>query len=95
MGCINMVTVSIRIEDQEKRALDEMLDQMGMNITTFYSIYTKRVLRDRRIPFAIEASPDPLYSEPNVRAIKRAEQQIEEGHAVVITMDQLEELLDA
>ncbi len=90
-----MVTVSIRIEDQEKRALDEVLDQMGMNITTFYTIYTKKVLRDRRIPFPIEATPDPLYSDANIHAIKRAEQQIAEGRAVVLTMDQLEELLDA
>ena len=32
------------------------------HISTFYMIYTKKALRDRRIPFDIEAPADPFYS---------------------------------
>ena len=28
-------------------------EAIGMNVTTFYSIYTKKFLRERRIPFEI------------------------------------------
>ena len=42
-----------------------MCDDMGMNITTFFMIYAKKALRDRRIPFEITASADVFYSESN------------------------------
>ena len=87
-----MVTVSVRMEEEEKRQLDEMLDAMGMTISTFYAVYTKKVLRERRIPFIIEASVDPFYSEENIAHIKKAERQIEKGDVVVKTLDELREL---
>ena len=67
-----MVTVSVRLEEEEKRHLDEILDAMGMTLSTFYAVYTKKVLRERRIPFIIEASVDPLYSEANIAQIRNA-----------------------
>ena len=48
-----MTTISLRMDDQMKKELDEMCEAMGMNISTFYMIYTKKALRDRRIPFDI------------------------------------------
>ena len=53
-----MTTISLRMDDQMKKELDEMCEAMGMNISTFYMIYTKKALRDRRIPFDIEAPAD-------------------------------------
>ena len=50
-----MTTVSLRFDDQMKKELDEMCDAMGMNLTTFFMIYAKKVLRDRKIPFDLEA----------------------------------------
>ncbi len=60
-----MKTVTLRMDDDKKKELDEMLDAMGMNIATFYSIYTIRSLRDRKIPFDITAPADPFYTETN------------------------------
>ena len=50
-----MTTISLRFDDQMKKELDEMCDAMGMNLTTFFTIYAKKALRERRIPFEIEA----------------------------------------
>lgn len=50
-----MVTVSLRFEEDMKKELDEMCEEMGMNLTTFFMIYAKKALRDRRIPFDIVA----------------------------------------
>lgn len=59
-----MVTVSLRFDEETKRQLDEMCDEMGMNLTTFFTIYAKKALRDRRIPFDIAASPVPAPPVP-------------------------------
>jgi addiction module RelB/DinJ family antitoxin len=50
-----MTTVSLRFDDKMKKELDEMCDEMGMNLTTFFMIYAKKALRDRKIPFELEA----------------------------------------
>lgn len=85
-----MTTVSLRFDDEMKRQLDEMCDEMGMNLTTFFMIYAKKALRDRRIPFDIVAPADPFYSDANIERIKRASQQVKEGKVVTKTIDELE-----
>jgi DNA-damage-inducible protein J len=85
-----MTTVSLRIEDKMKKDLDDMCAEMGMNITTFFMIYAKRALRDRKIPFEIIAPRDPFYSKENMDCIKESKQQIAEGKIVQKTMEELE-----
>lgn len=85
-----MKTVTLRMDDDTKKELDEMLDAMGMNIATFYSIYTIRSLRDRKIPFDITAPADPFYTETNMTQIKKAQKQIQNGQTVTKSLDQLE-----
>ena len=85
-----MTTVSLRMEDKMKKELDDMCEAMGMNITTFFMIYAKRALRDRKIPFEIVAPKDPFYSKENMECIKESKQQIQEGRVVQKTMKELE-----
>ena len=87
-----MTTVSLRFEDGMKRELDEMCSEMGMNLTTFFMVYAKRALRDRRIPFDITAPIDPFYSKSNMNQIERAVAQVEDGKIVTKTLDELEAL---
>ena len=85
-----MTTISLRMDDETKKELDEMCEAMGMNISTFYMIYTKKALRDRRIPFEIEAPADPFYSEKNMSQLRKSLNQVEQGNVVVKTMEELE-----
>ena len=50
-----MTTVSLRLDDELKKGLDQMCAEMGMSLTTFFTIYAKRALLERRIPFEITA----------------------------------------
>lgn len=50
-----MTTVSLRLDDELKKGLDQMCEEMGMSLTTFFTVYAKRALRERRIPFEINA----------------------------------------
>ena len=81
-----MTTISLRMDDQMKKELDEMCEAMGMNISTFYMIYTKKALRDRRIPFDIEAPADPFYSEQNMAQLRKSALQVKEGKIITKTM---------
>ena len=90
-----MTTISIRLNDQDKKALDEMCDEMGMSLSTFFTIYAKRALRDRKIPFEVTAPADPFYSESNMRALAESEQQARDGKVIVKTMEELEAMANA
>lgn len=85
-----MTTISLRFDDDMKKQLDEMCDEMGMNLTTFFMVYAKKALRDRKIPFEITAPADPFYSPSNLRRLRESEQQLQEGRVVVKTMEELE-----
>ena len=85
-----MTTISLRFDDKMKQELDEMCEEMGMNLTTFFMIYAKKALRERRIPFEVAAPIDPFYSESNLAQIAKAAKQVESGRVVVRTMDELE-----
>lgn len=87
-----MTTISIRLDDDEKKELEEMCSSMGMSISTFYMLYTKKALRDRRIPFEITAPKDPFYSSSNINQLKKADRQIRNGQVVEKTMEELEAL---
>lgn len=86
-----MTTVSLRFDDKTKKELDELCEELGMNLTTFFTIYAKKALRERKIPFEVSARrEDPFYSESNIRRIKESEEQIEQGKVVIKTMEELE-----
>ena len=55
-----MTTISLRLDDELKKGLDQMCAEMGMSLTTFFTIYAKRALRDRKIPFEITAPAPAL-----------------------------------
>lgn len=50
-----MKTISIRLEDAVYEELGAMLEAMGQTKQTFYETYTRTALRQRSIPFIIEA----------------------------------------
>lgn len=89
-----MITVSLRFEPQMKKQLDEMCEEMGMNLTTFFTIYAKKALRERRIPFEISAPSDPFYSDANMAAINKAEDEVSNGKIVRKSMAELEAMAD-
>lgn len=87
-----MITVSLRFDEKMKKELDEMCNEMGMNLTTFFMIYAKRALRDRKIPFDITAPVDPFYSKSNLAQLEKADKQVKEGKVVVKSMEELEDM---
>ena len=87
-----MTTISLRFDDKMKKDLDEMCEEMGMNLTTFFTIYAKKALRDRRIPFDISAPLDSFYSDGNMARIAEADGQVKNGNVVIKTIAELEQM---
>lgn len=85
-----MVTVSLRFDDETKKDLDRMCDEMGMNLTTFFMIYARAALREKKIPFEIRADVDAFYSKENHAAIARSANEARNGKVIEKSLADLE-----
>lgn len=46
-------TVSIRMDSELKRRFEQFCEDVGMSMTTAFTIYAKKVVNENRIPFDI------------------------------------------
>ncbi|MCR4888113.1 MAG: type II toxin-antitoxin system RelB/DinJ family antitoxin [Ruminococcus sp.] len=85
-----MVTVNFRMDEELKKAMEKVCEELGMNMTTAFMIYAKKMTREHRIPF--EVSSDPFYSEMNMRYLDKVISEYETGKSKMIakTMEELE-----
>jgi len=84
--------VNIRMDEKLKKSMEETCHELGMTMTTAFTIFAKKMSREKRIPF--DVSVDPFYSESNMKAIKESIKQLERGEVVVKTLEELKELED-
>jgi DNA-damage-inducible protein J len=56
---------------------ETLFEDMGLNMTTAFTIFTKAVVRQGKIPFEIAA--DPFYSEANQARLMKSIAQLEAG----------------
>lgn len=49
-----MATINIRIEENLKKDAEEVLNELGLGMTSAITIFLKQVVRTNSIPFAIE-----------------------------------------
>lgn len=45
--------ITMRIDEELKSQLQELVSNLGMDMTTFFTISAKQAVREQRIPFAI------------------------------------------
>jgi len=76
------------MDEDLKKSMEHTCQTLGLNMTTAFTIFAKKMSRENRIPF--EVSIDPFYSDKNMSSIDEAVKQIERGQVVVKTMDELE-----
>lgn len=84
--------VNIRMDEKLKKSMEKTCQELGMTMTTAFTIFAKKMSREKRIPF--DVSVDPFYSESNMKILKESIKQLEQGKVVVKTLDELKELED-
>ena len=83
-----MATITVRLDDKLKKNFADTCEELGMDMTTAFTIFAKKVSREKKIPF--EVSVDPFYSESNMKALYEAKKRMESGRGVAKTMEDLE-----
>ena len=61
--------VNFRMDEDLKKGMEQACREMGMSMTTAFTIFATKVSREQRIPF--EVAVDPFYSESNMARLRR------------------------
>ncbi|MCI6191030.1 MAG: type II toxin-antitoxin system RelB/DinJ family antitoxin [Clostridium sp.] len=73
-------SINIRIDEELKKSMEETCKELGLNITTAFTIFAKKMSREKRIPF--EVSIDPFYSESNMAHLHRGVEALNSGKGI-------------
>lgn len=82
------VNVNFRMDADLKKSMEEVCSEMGLTMTTAFTIFAKKVSREKRIPFEISA--DPFYSESNMKYLEKVIADIDAGRAKLVGHDIIE-----
>ena len=53
-----LATFSVRMDENLKKQFDMLCSEFGMNATTAVNVFARAVVRERKIPFEIQATSD-------------------------------------
>lgn len=71
-------SITIRMDENLKKQAELLFDDMGLNMTTAFTIFTKAVVRQGKIPFEISA--DQFYNSANLSHLAKAIKELEKGN---------------
>lgn len=59
------VNVNFKLDADVKKSMEQACAELGLSMSAAFTVFAKKVGREKRIPF--EISVDPFYSESNQR----------------------------
>lgn len=86
-------SVTMRIDEELKAQAEELFADLGLNMTSAFTVFVKQAVREQCIPFKIsrtEANDDTLEAMEEVRQMK---QNPDLGKAYTDVEEMMEELL--
>ena len=81
-GALNMaqsVSVNFKLDYDVKKSMEQACADMGLSMSAAFTIFAKKVGRERRIPFEVSAVTDPFYSASNIRYLEEKLEDYKSG----------------
>ena len=82
------VNVNFRLDEDVKKSMEQVCSDLGLSMSAAFTIFAKKVSREKRIPF--DVSIDPFYSESNIRYLENIVRDIKNGEAHFAEHDLIE-----
>ena len=76
---MSRVLVNFRMEEEDKKGMEEVCKELGLSMTTAFTLFAKKVRHEKRIPF--DVSIDPFYDKTNISHLHRVISEIDSGSA--------------
>lgn len=63
------VNVNFKLDADVKKSMEQACADMGLTMSAAFTVFAKKVSRERRIPFEVSAA-DPFYSDANIQYLE-------------------------
>ena len=80
--------VNFRMDEELKSNMEQVCKEMGLSMTTAFTMFATKVSKEKRIPF--EVAVDPFYAEENIERLRRAIADVESGKAKLTVHELIE-----
>ena len=71
--------VNFRMDTDLKNNMDALCKELGLSMTTAFTIFASKMTREKRIPF--DVAIDPFYSPDNMTYLEKVTSEIDKGIA--------------
>ena len=88
-----MANVSIRMDDNLKKQAEDLFNDLGMNLTTAFTIFVKQSIREHRIPYEITIEIPNSKTISAINDVQQMKQNPSLGKAYTDVDKMMEELL--
>ena len=74
-----MAQINIRIDDELKARADNIFEELGLNMTTAFTMFVRQTIRQGGIPFEVTTRTDPFYNVENMKVLHQSIKEADEG----------------
>jgi len=74
-----MAQINIRIDDELKIHADNIFKELGLNMTTAFTMFVRQTIRQGGIPFEITTKTDPFFNTENMKILRQSIKEADEG----------------
>lgn len=85
---LQTVNVNFKLDADVKKSMEQACAEMGLSMSAAFTVFAKKVGREKRIPFEISA--DPFYSESNIRYLEQKMADYKAGKLSFVEHDLLD-----
>jgi len=85
---MTVANLQIRVDEDLRAQAQQVASALGMDLTTAVRVFLKQMVAEKALPF--RPVLDPFYSASNMAALKKSITQLEAGHVVSKTLDELD-----
>ena len=83
------VNVNCKLDADVKKSMEQVCSELGLSMSAAFTIFAKKVGREKRIPF--EVAVDPFYSESNIRYLEKKVADYKAGKLEFVEHELIEE----
>jgi len=74
-----MAQINIRIDDDLKTRADHIFRELGLNMSSAFTMFLCQTIRHGGIPFEITTRTDPFYNAENIKILRQSIKEANEG----------------
>ena len=84
-----LATFSVRMDENLKKQFDMLCSEFGMNATTAVNVFARAVVRERKIPFEIQATSVDTLKGLGMQEFLSLREQAKENSVQDLSIDEI------